>query len=124
MLVFGTELHIVTFLIIVLELVFFFYQFIHYLSRPSDKNRLYYLILLYLLIQYNLISGLLPDKNIPIKIPVQNIMAFAVAFIMGMYFPFYFYKVFKTAADLAGATHVLYIFTHDDITRNLLSNPV
>lgn len=95
MLVFGTELHIVTFLIIVLELVFFFYQFIHYLSRPSDKNRLYYLILLYLLIQYNLISGLLPDKNIPINIPVQNIMAFAVAFIMGMYFPFYFYKVFN-----------------------------
>ncbi len=95
MLVFGTELHIITFLIIVLELVFFFYQFIHYLSRPSDKNRLYYLILLYLLIQYNLISGLLPDKNIPINIPVQNIMAFAVAFIMGMYFPFYFYKVFN-----------------------------
>jgi len=95
MLVFGTELHIVTFLIIVLELVFFFYQIIHYLSRRSDKNRLYYLILLYLLIQYNLLSGLLPDKNIPINIEVQNVVAFAVAFIMGMYFPFYFYKVFE-----------------------------
>ena len=95
MLVFGTELHIVTFLIIVLEFVFFLYQIIHYLSRRSDKNRLYYLILLYLLIQYNLLSGLLPDKNIPINIEVQNVIAFAVAFIMGMYFPFYFYKVFN-----------------------------
>ncbi len=94
MLVFGTELHVVTFLIIVLELVFFIYQLIHYLSRRSDKNRLYYLILLYLLIQYNLISGLLPDKKIPINIEVQNVVAFAVAFIMGMYFPFYFYKVY------------------------------
>lgn len=88
MLVFGTELHIITFLIIVLELVFFFYQLVHYLSRKSDKNRFYYLVLLYLLIQYNLISGLLPDNNIPIELHIQNITAFAVAFIMGMYFPF------------------------------------
>ncbi|OJW80283.1 MAG: hypothetical protein BGO69_05475 [Bacteroidetes bacterium 46-16] len=97
MLVFGTELHVITFLIIVLELVFFIYQSIHYLSRRSDKNRLYYLILLYLLIQYNLISGLLPDKKIPINIEVQNVIAFAVAFIMGMYFPYYFYKVYGLA---------------------------
>lgn len=93
--VFGTEIHIVTFLITLFELVFFFYQIIYYLSRPSDKNRLYYLILLYLLIQYNLISGLLPDENIPIPLLLQNILAFSVALVMAMYFPFYFYKAFN-----------------------------
>jgi hypothetical protein len=95
MLVFHTEIHIITFLVILLELVFFFYQIVYYLSRTSDKNRLYYLVLLYLLIQHNLIGGLLPDKNIPIPIIVQNIIAYAVAFMLGMYFPYYFYKAFN-----------------------------
>jgi signal transduction histidine kinase/DNA-binding NarL/FixJ family response regulator len=95
MLVFGTELTIVTFLISLFEMVFFFYQIVYYLSRPSDKHRLYYLILLYLLIQHNIVGNLLPDPNIPINIMVQNIIAYLVAFAMAMYFPFYFYKVFK-----------------------------
>lgn len=95
MLVFNTELHIITFLIILIEMVFFCHQVIYYLSRPTDKNRLYFLILLFLLIQHNLVGGLLPDKNIPIPIIVQNIIAYAVAFAMSMYFPYYFYKAFK-----------------------------
>lgn len=92
--VFGSEIHIVTFLIALFELVFFFYQIIYYLSRPQDKGRLYYLILLYLLIQYNLISGLLPDQNIPLNLVLQNILAFSVALVMAMYFPYYFYKAY------------------------------
>lgn len=95
MLVFHTQLHIITFLIILLEMVFFCHQIIYYLSRPSDKNRFYFLILLYLLIQHNLIGGLLPDTNIPIPIILQNITAYAVAFAMAFYFPFYFYKAFR-----------------------------
>lgn len=95
MLVFHTELHIITFLIILLEMVFFCHQIIYFLSRPSDKNRLYFLILFYLLIQHNLIGGLLPDPNIPIPTIVQNIIAYGVAFAMAMYFPYYFYKAFK-----------------------------
>lgn len=76
-------------------MVFFCHQVIYFLSRPSDKNRLYFLILLYLLIQHNLIGGLLPDPNIPIPTIVQNIIAYGVAFAMAMYFPYYFYKAFK-----------------------------
>ena len=95
MLVFNTELHIITFLIIMLELIFLCHQIIYYLSRPSDKNRLYFLILLYLLVQHNLVGGLLPDPKIPISIFTQNIMAYGVAFAMGMYFPYYFYKAYK-----------------------------
>jgi len=94
MLVFGTEIHIVTFLILLLELVFFCYQIVHYLSRPSDKHRLYYLILLSFLILHNFVGGLFPDKNINIPIITQNIIAYAVPAAMSMYFPFYFYKAF------------------------------
>ncbi|HSH64267.1 MAG TPA: ATP-binding protein [Bacteroidia bacterium] len=40
-------------------------------------------------------GGLLPDPNIPIPIIAQNIIAYAVAFAMAMYFPYYFYKAFQ-----------------------------
>lgn len=95
MLVFGTKMHIVTFLIIIFEMLFFFYQIVHFLSRPSDKPRLYYLVLLYLLIQYNIISGLFPNPEYSIPVELQNTILFAAGFIMGMYFPYYFYKAFN-----------------------------
>lgn len=95
MLVFGTKMHIVTFLIIIFEMLFFFYQIVYYLSRPTDKKRLYYLILLYLLIQYNIASGLFPDSKYSLSITLQNIIIFAAGYIMGMYFPYYFYKAFN-----------------------------
>lgn len=95
MLVLGTRMHVVTFLIIIFEMLFFFYQIVHYLSRPSDKKRFYYLILLYLLIQYNMASGLFPDPRYSLSITFQNIIIFGAGYIMGMYFPYYFYKVFN-----------------------------
>jgi signal transduction histidine kinase/DNA-binding NarL/FixJ family response regulator len=42
-----------------------------------------------------LVGGLLPDPKIPIPVIAQNIIAYAVAFAMGMYFPYYFYRAFK-----------------------------
>jgi signal transduction histidine kinase/DNA-binding NarL/FixJ family response regulator len=98
MLVFETRLHIITFLIILLELVFFSYQIVYYLSRPTDKKRLYYLILLYLLIQNNIISGLVPDSNLPINIVLQSIISYTASFAMVMYLPYYFYKAFDLRA--------------------------
>jgi signal transduction histidine kinase/DNA-binding NarL/FixJ family response regulator len=95
MLVFGTRMHIITFLIIVVEMLFFFYQIVHFLSRPSDKKRLYYVILLYLLIQYNLISGLFPNPDYSLPVLFQNIILFVAGIIMAMYFPYYFYKAFN-----------------------------
>lgn len=95
MVVFNTQMHIITFLICLVELVFFAYQTVYYLSRPSDKKRKYYLILLYLLIQNNIISGLLPDKNMSVNIIVQSILSYGVSFAMVMYIPYYFYKSYE-----------------------------
>lgn len=97
MVVFGTQIHIITFLISLFELVFFFYQIIYFLSRPSDKGRLYYLILLFLLIQYNIVGALFPDSKIDIPITIQNIVAYIVALVMSLYFIFYIYKVLDLA---------------------------
>lgn len=95
MLVFGTEMHLVTFVFLLLEVFLFFYQFIHYLERPQDKGRMWYLILLFLLIVYNITGGLFPDPNIGIPTVTQNIIAYGSGFLMGAYFPYYFYRAFE-----------------------------
>jgi len=95
MLVFGTEMHLVTFVITVIECFFLFYQVIHYLSWPDDRSRFWYLILLVLLIFYNVTGGLFPDTKIRnIAIVVQNSIAYGGGFLMASYFPFFFYKGF------------------------------
>ena len=64
----GTQMHMVTFMITVFEVVMLFFQIIYFLERKNDKKRFLYLILLVLLILYNITSGLFPDENIPIPV--------------------------------------------------------
>jgi len=98
MLVFGTQVHIVTFVFIVLEFIMFCFQFIYYLFRPQDKPRKWYLILLALMLFYNITGGLFPDPKIHISINLQIMLAYGSGFLMASYFPFYFYKAFDLNA--------------------------
>lgn len=95
MLVFGTQVHIVTFIFIILETGMFIFQLFYYLFRPQDKNRLLFLIFLFLLIFYNVTGGLFPDPQISIPIPVQEMIAYGSGFLMASYFPYYFYRAFE-----------------------------
>lgn len=95
MLVFNSEMHLVTFVFILLELMMLAVQFYHYCSAPQDKSRLWYLILLALLISYNLTGGLFPDSGMPISLRLQNTVAYGSGFLMSAYFPYYFYKSFN-----------------------------
>lgn len=94
MTVFGTEMHLATFIFVVFEVLFFVSQLVFFLQNPADKNRKYYLILLALLIIYNITGGLFPDPELPLSLKVQINLAYGSGFIMGAYFPIYFYKVF------------------------------
>jgi DNA-binding CsgD family transcriptional regulator len=95
MLVYGTQCHLITFIFIILELMMLSYQLAYYLSRPQDRRRLWYLLLLILMILYNVTGGLFPDPKIPLGIPVQLMIAYGTGFLMASYFPFYFYKAFE-----------------------------
>jgi len=110
MLVFGTEMHVVTFVFVLLEIAMFFFQLIYYLSRPQEKNRYWYLILLFLLILYNITGGLFPDKNLPIPIITQNIIAYGSGFIMASYISYYFYKAFNLEDLRFHALYGIYFF--------------
>lgn len=94
MLVFGTQIHIVTFIFIVLEFCMFIFQIFYYLFRPQDKSRLWYLLLLFLFQFYNITGGLFPDPKIYIPIPTQEMIAYGSGFLMASFFPLYFYKAF------------------------------
>lgn len=92
--VFGTEMHWVTLLIITLQVLILFYSTIHYLSKPQDKSRLHFLVLVLVFIQYNFFSGIFPDDQIAINLILQNTVAYIVGIVMALYFLFYLYEEF------------------------------
>ncbi|MDB5086739.1 MAG: Regulatory protein luxR family [Mucilaginibacter sp.] len=94
MLVFGTQIHIVTAIFIGLEILMFIFNLASYFYWPNDKNRGWYLLLLFLMLLYNITCGLFPDPQFNIPLNVQEMIAYGTGFLMASYFPFYFYKVF------------------------------
>lgn len=90
----GTQMHIVTFIFVCIEIVIFFYLLIYRLSRPDDQTGFLNVILISLLIVYNVTGGLLPDPNLPGSKFLQESIAYATGFITPCYFPYYVFKAF------------------------------
>ena len=90
----GTQMHIITFIFVCIELVIFFYLIIYRLARPDDKIASLNIVLIFLLITYNVTGGLLPDPNLPGSVFIQFAIAYATGFITPCYFPYYVYKAF------------------------------
>jgi len=109
MTVFNSEMHVVTFILIILEVLMFMHQYIFYLQKP-DKKRKFYLILLFLLIVYNVAGGLFPDQSMNLSIVTQNILAYGAGFAMGCFFPYYFYKAFDVRHLKFQATYGVFYF--------------
>lgn len=94
MLVFGTQMNIVTFCFVCIEIVILLSLIIFQLARPDDKTTILNIILIFLLLVYNITGGLLPDSNLPGSYFIQEAIAYATGFITPCYFPYYVYKVF------------------------------
>jgi DNA-binding CsgD family transcriptional regulator len=113
MLIGNTDMHVVTFLFIIFEIVMFGYQFILYLSRPQEKTRKFYLILLTLLIAKNTASGLFPDPDITsIPLIIQYGITYGAGFVMASYFPYYFYRAYNLHSMKWHATKGIFYFLH------------
>lgn len=95
MLIPGTQMHIVTFIFVCVEIIIFFYLVIYKLSRPDDEKTLLNIILITLLLTYNISGGLLPDQTLPGSVFTQQVIAYGTGFITPCYFPFYVCKVFR-----------------------------
>lgn len=110
MLVFGTQMHIVTFIFVSIEIVIFFYLAIFRLARPDDKITTLNLILIFLLLIYNITGGLLPDPKLPGSFFLQEVIAYATGFITPCYFPYYVYKAFGLVKMKFHAYRGIYLF--------------
>ena len=110
MLLFGTQMHIVTFLFVSIEVVILFYLIIYRLARPDDKTASLNIILIVLLILYNVTGGLLPDKDLPGSFFLQMALAYATGFITPCYFPYYVYTVFDLKRMQFHAYRGVYFF--------------
>jgi len=91
----GTQMHIVTFTFVCVEIVIVLYLSIYKLARPDDNKTLLNIWLVLLLLVYNITGGLLPDPNMPGSLFVQEAIAYGTGFITPSYFPFYVYKAFS-----------------------------
>jgi len=107
----GTQMHWLTLVLILIESYLFVVQFFHFLNRPKDRQRLWYLVLLGLLIQFNVANGLFPDPSWCIDIKLQVMIAYGAAYVMGAYIPFYFYKSYGLKPLRFHATWGVSIFT-------------
>lgn len=90
----GTQMHLITFAFVCIELIILFYLLIHRLARPHDKISYLDIFLLLLLIVYNITGGLLPDPKLPGSFFWQNSLAYATGFMTPCYFPYYVYHAF------------------------------
>lgn len=89
---FGTEIHIATFIYLSFQLFILSFQIVYFLFKPDSKSRLRFLILTLLFFLYNTISGLVPDQNIPIETLYQNIAAWTIGISTAIYFLHFIYK--------------------------------
>lgn len=90
-----TQMHPATLTAIVIELIMLGAQGGHYLSRPHDRTRLWYIGLLLLMLLLNVANGLLPDPTYTITIYLQHIIVTGTGFAVASYYPLYFYKAFE-----------------------------
>ena len=110
MLIPSTQMHIVTFIFVSIEIVIFFYLLIYRIARPDDKTAYLNIVLIFLLIIYNITGGLLPDANMPGSFFFQESLAYATGFITPCYFPYYVYKAFSLEKMKFHAHKGVYIF--------------
>lgn len=90
----GTQMHLITAIIIFLETILLAIQTARFMLRLEDKHRGRYSLLLALLIVYDFTRGIFPDSGWALSIPLQHMISYGAGFLTAAYFPFYFYKEF------------------------------
>ncbi len=93
--VFGSEMHIVTLLIIAIQLVLLTNFVLTSLKKRDSKSTNRFIWFTISLISYNLFSGLFPDEKIPIHTTIQYIVAYGVGLYTALYYVHYVYSEFE-----------------------------
>jgi len=107
---FGTQLHPLTLVFVVLEFIFLFIQLNDLFRYPLRKWQWWDFWLLKLLIAFNLANGFFPEGHLHLDIKLQYMLAYGTAYLAGSYFPFYFYKMYRLKSLRPWATWGVLVF--------------
>ncbi|GEP97503.1 ATP-binding response regulator [Chitinophaga cymbidii] len=90
---YNIQLNPVIFMIMLLEVIIFSHQLLSWLARPQEKERLWHIIVVALLILYNLAENLIvmPDPHIPLPVTLQVIINQGFGYVVTAYMPLYCY---------------------------------
>jgi signal transduction histidine kinase/DNA-binding NarL/FixJ family response regulator len=90
---YNIQLNPVIFVIMLLEVIIFSHQLLSWLARPQEKDRLWHIIVVALLILYNLAENLIvmPDPHIPLPTTLQVIINQGFGYVVTAYMPLYCY---------------------------------
>jgi DNA-binding CsgD family transcriptional regulator len=91
----NLQLHWLPLVFICIELIFLIIQLWEIWKHPHIRRQWWYVVLLLLLLFFNLVNGQFPDNRLPVDIRLQYILAYGASYLLGAYFPFYFYKNFR-----------------------------
>lgn len=89
---FGIDFTTSTFILIIFETLLLSFQLINYLSRVQDKSRFRFLILIIAFLQYNILSNIMPSRDLDIPYMLQNIIDYCSAFFLASYYLYYLIK--------------------------------
>lgn len=92
---FGTEIHLVTFLYIVFQASLIIPSILSILIQPNEKFRIRFFILNLLFLSYNITNGLFPDNRLNLNLQSQNIIGWSVGFITVVFLLFYIYQEYN-----------------------------
>ncbi len=93
--VFGSEMHLITFLIIIVQIIILVNYIVNDLKERNNKSTKRFLVFTIYFIVYNLFSGLFPDEKILITINLQLILAYSIGIFLALYYVHYVYTEFN-----------------------------
>ncbi|MEI2273582.1 helix-turn-helix transcriptional regulator [Sphingobacterium sp. ML3W] len=108
----GIEMHPSILGVIFIELLMLGAQGIYYLERPQEKDRIWYILFLALLLGLNVTNGILPNPLFGIPLYMQYVLRNGISFITVSLFPYRFLrKLQKTNHHNHRKREVLFLLT-------------
>lgn len=91
---FGTQVNVVTFIFVLLQVSFIAPSIISFLIK-HEIDRLRFVILNLLFLSYNVVNGMVPDENLEINIISQDIVGYLTGITCVVYFVYYIYEEYN-----------------------------
>ncbi|WP_298546213.1 helix-turn-helix domain-containing protein [uncultured Aquimarina sp.] len=92
---FGTQIHPITFTILLFQSIVLFAQLIFVLSRPNDPSRIRFLLLILAYAIFTLSSGLFSSEDLSESTIIPYILSVLSHIAFGVYFIYYIYEEFN-----------------------------